>query len=68
MTKAVVKTFDAVQEFTKKKGIANISKWTVAGGSKRGWTTYLTAAVDPRVIAITPVVWDLLHLNVNVMT
>lgn len=67
MTKAVVKAFDAVEQFCAQKGIANISKWTAAGASKRGWTTWTTAAVDPRLVAITPVVWDMLHINVNVM-
>ena len=35
----------------------------VAGASKRGWTTWTTAAVDKRVFAAVPIVMDMLSLN-----
>ena len=55
MTKAAVKAMDAVTEFTAPKG-GKITRYMVAGASKRGWTTWTTAAVDKRVFAAVPIV------------
>ena len=64
MTKGVVRAMDAIQEFCVNidEQDINISSFMVFGGSKRGWTTWTTAAVDPRVRAIAPVVINLLNL------
>lgn len=64
MTKSAVRAMDAIQEFAASKdgGNVQIKNFTVAGGSKRGWTTWTTAAVDRRVIAIAPIVIDTLNL------
>lgn len=64
MTKSAVSAMDAVQSImsdqeTKK----TISKFVVAGASKRGWTTWTTGAVDNRVKAIIPLVIDLLNIE-----
>ncbi len=63
MTKSAVKAMDAVQEFMKSEagGKIAVANFMVAGGSKRGWTTWTTAAVDKRVVAIAPMVIDLLN-------
>ena len=64
MTKAAVRAMDTVTDFCAKPegGGARVSKFVVAGGSKRGWTTWTTAAVDPRVVGIAPIVIDVLNL------
>jgi len=58
MTKAVVRAMDTIQ--TKHP---SIDGFLVAGGSKRGWTTWTTAPVDPRVEAIAPLVIDVLNVE-----
>jgi PhoPQ-activated pathogenicity-related protein len=40
-----------------------VSRFVASGASKRRWTTWTTAAVDTRVIAIAPAVIDLLSLE-----
>jgi PhoPQ-activated pathogenicity-related protein len=60
MTKSAVRAMDAVTAFMKTQN-TNVDTFMVAGGSKRGWTTWTTAAVDKRVVAIAPMVIDLLN-------
>jgi PhoPQ-activated pathogenicity-related protein len=63
MVKSGVRAMDAVQEFLQSKegGGVEVKEFVVSGGSKRGWTTWLMAAVDKRVIAIMPLVIDALN-------
>lgn len=63
MVKSGVRAMDAVQEFLASEagGRVKIDQFVVSGGSKRGWTTWLVAAVDKRVIAIIPTVIDALN-------
>lgn len=63
MVKSAVRAMDAVQEFLATPEVAGpqIDNFLVAGGSKRGWTTWLTAVVDPRVMGIVPLVIDALN-------
>lgn len=63
MTKAAVRAMDVVTAFcaTPAGGKHAVDTFVVAGASKRGWTTWTTAAVDPRVIGFCPVVIDVLN-------
>ncbi len=65
MTKAAVRAMDTVTDLmisdAGEKRIVN--KFVVAGGSKRGWTTWTTAIVDNRVVAIMPIVIDMLNVS-----
>jgi PhoPQ-activated pathogenicity-related protein len=65
MTKAAVKAMDAVTAWSASAagGGAAVRRFVVSGGSKRGWTTWTTAAVDSRVVAIAPAVIDVLNVE-----
>jgi PhoPQ-activated pathogenicity-related protein len=67
MTKAVVRGMDTVEAFMASEagGTLKVDQFVVAGGSKRGWTTWMTAAVDKRVIAIAPLVIDVLNMDAS---
>lgn len=64
MTKAAVRAMDTVTSFagSDKGGKHLVDRYFVVGASKRGWTTWTTAAVDSRVVAIAPMVIDILHV------
>lgn len=61
MTRAVVRAMDVVQDISVNE-FKPVFRFFVTGASKRGWTTWTTAAVDDRVIGIAPVVIDLLNI------
>ena len=63
MTKSAVRAMDAVTAFVKQENGEVIEGFVVSGISKRGWTTWLTGAVDPRVKAIAPQVIDMLNMK-----
>lgn len=66
MTKAAVRGMDTIAQYVKDHTGNIIDKFVVAGMSKRGWTTWTTAAVDRRVIGMAPTVFDLLNVQKNV--
>ncbi len=65
MTKAAVRGMDTVTAFLASLSGSPVAvkNFVVTGGSKRGWTTWSVAEVDPRVIAIAPIVIDTLNVQ-----
>ena len=65
MTKSVMRAMDTITSFCASPagGGLSVDKFVVGGASKRGWTAWTVAAVDNRVVAIIPVVIDLLNLE-----
>ena len=62
MVKAAVRAMDAAHAYCQQGWGLEIERFTVTGASKRGWTTWLTAAIDDRAVAIAPIVIDVLNM------
>lgn len=67
MTKAAVRAMDTITAVAASEagGRLTVDGFVVAGGSKRGWTTWTTAAVDKRVVGVVPIVIDLLNVEAS---
>jgi PhoPQ-activated pathogenicity-related protein len=65
MVKSGTAAMTAVQQYLAREsgGRVKIDGFVVAGGSKRAWTTWLVGAVDPRVVAIIPIVINVLDVD-----
>ncbi|CAF0728182.1 unnamed protein product [Brachionus calyciflorus] len=63
MTKAAKRGMDLAINFLKIKGYNFTEKFIPSGKSKRGWTTWLLTAIDTRVIASVPIVYDIINWN-----
>ncbi len=63
MTKSAIASMNVVQKVAKNNGM-QFDKFVVTGASKRGWTTWLTAASgDKRIVGIAPMVFDNLKFS-----
>jgi PhoPQ-activated pathogenicity-related protein len=65
MVKSAVRGMDVMEAVAQKEFGAKINRFVMSGASKRGWTTWLTGAIDPRVEAIAPMVFDMLNMKVQ---
>jgi PhoPQ-activated pathogenicity-related protein len=65
MTKSAVRAMDALQAYSQQTWGKPFKRFVVTGASKRGWTTWFTGCVDPRVCAIMPMVYDNLNIPVQ---
>jgi len=65
MVKSAVRAMDTVTALmaSEQGGKVDVKTFVVAGGSKRGWTTWLTGAVDKRVVAVVPIVIDVVNVR-----
>jgi len=65
MIKSVVRAMDTITAFcaSPETGGLKIDSFVVSGTSKRGWTTWMAAALDKRVVAIIPIVSDMLNIG-----
>lgn len=62
MVKSAVRSMDCIDQLAQQEWKAPVKGYVVSGASKRGWTTWLTGAVDPRVQGIAPIVIDTLNM------
>jgi PhoPQ-activated pathogenicity-related protein len=64
MTKAAIQGMDIIQEFLRQRylGRGVVNRFVLTGHSKRGYVSWLAAALDDRVAGVAPVSYDLMNM------
>jgi PhoPQ-activated pathogenicity-related protein len=66
MVKSAARAMDAAEQIALQHWGIPIERFTVAGASKRGWTSWLVAAVDRRVASVAPMVIAMLDMPAQI--
>lgn len=68
MVKSVTAAMTAIQEWSNAEVRARpaIRSFILSGASKRGWTAWLAALLDPRVLGVAPSVINILNTNASI--
>lgn len=67
MAKSVVRAMDTITALlgSEEGGKVTVDKFVVGGASKRGWTTWIAGAADKRIVAIVPIVIDVVNVKAS---
>lgn len=66
MVKSAVEAMNVAERVAGSRWGISIEGFVATGASKRGWTTWLTAAVDDRISGLVPAVIDMLSMEQHV--
>lgn len=66
MAKTVIEAMNAAEKVAGNRWGLSVDGFVTTGASKRGWTTWLSAAVDGRIMGLVPAVIDMLSMEKHV--
>jgi PhoPQ-activated pathogenicity-related protein len=67
MAKSIVKAMDAAQEILTQNYDIDTTEFVLSGASKRGWAVWLASLEDKRVVAIIPIVLNILNAKKSII-